>query len=64
MDTLTWRKASRSGANGGDCVELAAAPSGLATRDSKDPDGPQLHLTSEAAHALFAEIKRGSHDLA
>jgi len=40
---LTWRKSSHSGANGGECVEVASAGKPLvAVRDSKDPNGPKL----------------------
>ncbi len=42
LSGLTWRKASRSGENGGNCVELARAGGAIAIRDSKDPDGPVL----------------------
>jgi hypothetical protein len=38
-----WHKSSRSGSNGGDCVEVAGnLPDVVAVRDSKDPDGPAL----------------------
>ncbi|MFF0718262.1 DUF397 domain-containing protein [Micromonospora sp. NPDC003816] len=38
-----WRKSTRSGSNGGDCVEVADNLPGLvAVRDSKDPAGPVL----------------------
>ncbi|MGK5740219.1 DUF397 domain-containing protein [Micromonospora sp. URMC 103] len=38
-----WRKSSRSGGNGGDCVEVANnLPGIVAVRDSKDPEGPVL----------------------
>ncbi|MFD0901742.1 DUF397 domain-containing protein [Actinomadura sediminis] len=60
----TWRKSSYSGANGGNCVELAAlAEGGLATRDSKDPRGPRLCLAPAEAADLFEAIKRGDLDL-
>ncbi|WP_084476974.1 DUF397 domain-containing protein [Actinokineospora enzanensis] len=36
-----WRKSSRSGSNGGQCVELH--PAG-AIRDSKNPTGPTLRV--------------------
>ncbi|MES9539171.1 DUF397 domain-containing protein [Actinomadura sp. NPDC000600] len=39
---LVWRKSSRSGSSGGQCVELAGAKDGVAIRDSKDPNGPML----------------------
>ncbi|MEU6750676.1 DUF397 domain-containing protein [Spirillospora sp. NPDC046719] len=52
LTNLTWRKASRSGENGGDCVELAdaagAVAEAVAVRDSKDPGGPVLLVTRMA----------------
>ncbi|TYK47040.1 DUF397 domain-containing protein [Actinomadura decatromicini] len=39
---LTWRKSSRSGSDGGNCVELAGLNDDVAIRDSKDPHGPIL----------------------
>ena len=52
LSNATWRKASRSGENGGNCVELAdvagAAGAVVAVRDSKDPAGPVLLLTRAA----------------
>jgi hypothetical protein len=52
LSNATWRKASRSGENGGNCVELAdAAGAMVAVRDSKDPDGPVLLLTRAALRA-------------
>jgi hypothetical protein len=38
-----WHKSTRSGSNGGDCVEVADnLPDVIGMRDSKDPDGPAL----------------------
>ncbi|WP_091659185.1 DUF397 domain-containing protein [Micromonospora auratinigra] len=38
-----WRKSTRSGGNGGECVEVAINLAGVvAVRDSKDPAGPVL----------------------
>jgi hypothetical protein len=38
-----WRKSTRSGDNGGNCVEVASnLPGVVAVRDSKDPAGPVL----------------------
>lgn len=48
LSNATWRKASRSGENGGNCVELADVAGVVAVRDSKDPDGPVLLLTRTA----------------
>jgi hypothetical protein len=38
-----WRKSTRSGGNGGACVEVARNLAGIvAVRDSKDREGPAL----------------------
>ncbi|MEV1317173.1 DUF397 domain-containing protein [Micromonospora arborensis] len=38
-----WRKSTRSGGNGGECVEVADnLPGVVAVRDSKDPHGTAL----------------------
>ncbi|GAB2941215.1 hypothetical protein GCM10027280_32120 [Micromonospora polyrhachis] len=38
-----WRKSTRSGANGGDCVEVADnLPGVVLVRDTKDRDGGTL----------------------
>ncbi len=58
MENLKWRKASYSASSGGQCVEVAALPNGIAVRDSKDPDGPKLHLAPTAFAALLARAKR------
>ena len=39
-----WRKSSYSSDQGGDCVEVAAAPALIAIRDSKNPAGPIVTL--------------------
>ncbi|MDL4775301.1 MULTISPECIES: DUF397 domain-containing protein [Thermomonosporaceae] len=51
LSDATWRKASRSGENGGNCVELAGLSGVVAVRDSKDPDGPKLLVTRAALRA-------------
>ncbi|MCX4750443.1 DUF397 domain-containing protein [Kitasatospora sp. NBC_01287] len=38
---LNWRTSSYSSGNG-QCVEVASAVGAVATRDSKDPNGPAL----------------------
>jgi len=37
-----WHKSSYSGANGGNCIEIAVAARTVAVRDSQDPEGPVL----------------------
>jgi hypothetical protein len=50
---VTWRKSGHSA--DGDCVECARlAPSAVAVRDSKRPDGPHLTL-SAAGFAAFVQ---------
>jgi hypothetical protein len=45
---LLWFKSSYSAGNGGECVEVAAAPGAVHVRDSKDRHGPQLAFSPEA----------------
>jgi hypothetical protein len=58
----TWRKATRSQANGS-CIEVANLNAGrVAVRDSKDATGPAIIMTSEewrafTARALLSEIR-------
>lgn len=54
LTDVTWRKASRSGENGGNCVELAGLRGTVAVRDSKDPDGPVLLVSPAALRAALA----------
>jgi hypothetical protein len=37
-----WRKSTRSGGSGNQCVEVAGLSDTIAVRDSKNPDGPVL----------------------
>jgi len=39
---LDWFKSSYSSNDGPDCVEVAASPSDVHVRDSKNQEGPQL----------------------
>ncbi|CAL9541237.1 hypothetical protein SUDANB120_04250 [Streptomyces sp. enrichment culture] len=52
---LAWFKSSYSGAEGGDCIEVAATPSRVHVRDSKRLGGPVLTVGSEA-WAGFVEL--------
>ncbi|MQY06995.1 DUF397 domain-containing protein [Actinomadura macrotermitis] len=58
LSNVTWRKASRSGDNGGNCIEVAAVPSTVAIRDSKDPEGPKL-LVAPQDFQRFANAIKG-----
>ncbi|MFI5552561.1 DUF397 domain-containing protein [Streptomyces sp. NPDC051738] len=44
--TYAWRKSSYSSDEGGDCVEVATHPSAVHVRDSKNPDGPILTVST------------------
>jgi hypothetical protein len=60
----TWRKASRSGNNGGNCVEVARnLPGIVAVRDSKDPHGPKLVFTPDEWRVFTAGVTAGEFDL-
>ncbi|GAA3784424.1 DUF397 domain-containing protein [Micromonospora maritima] len=53
-----WRKSTRSGGNGGNCVEVAGnLPGVVGVRDSKDPAGPVLTF-SPAAWTRFVTARR------
>lgn len=56
-----WRKSSYSGANG-NCVEFAPTETGVAVRDSKDPNGPTLHFTKAEMDAFLKGAKDGEFD--
>ncbi|GGO31826.1 DUF397 domain-containing protein [Micromonospora parathelypteridis] len=54
-----WRKSTRSGDNGGNCVEVAMNLSGVVSvRDSKDSSGPLLTFTTQAWTNFIATAKR------
>jgi len=71
---IAWRTSSYSGTNGdcvevgwrtssysashGDCVEVAPAPDGVLVRDSKDPDGPTLAVTTAQWRSFLATVTR------
>ncbi|MEU7610470.1 DUF397 domain-containing protein [Micromonospora sp. NPDC049204] len=54
----TWRKSTRSGGSGGDCVEVADnLPGVVGVRDSKDPTGPALAFAPAAWAAFVGDVK-------
>jgi hypothetical protein len=59
-----WRKSSYSGANGGNCVEVAPnLPGAVVVRDSKDRTGPVLKFSPEDWDAFSARVRDGEFDL-
>jgi hypothetical protein len=56
LSNARWRKSTRSGGNGGDCVEVADnLPGIVAVRDSKDPAGTTLTFTPTAWTAFIRD---------
>lgn len=55
---LSWRKSSRSGTDGGGCVEVAERPDRVMVRDSKDPNGPTLTVARAEWRAFVAGLRR------
>ncbi|WP_329014176.1 DUF397 domain-containing protein [Micromonospora rifamycinica] len=54
-----WRTSTKSGNNGGDCVEVADNLAGVvAVRDSKDPTGPILAFDPETWRSFVGFTKR------
>jgi hypothetical protein len=55
--TGNWRTASYSGANGGECVEVASAAEAVMVRDTKNRDGGMLCVPASTWRAFIATIK-------
>jgi hypothetical protein len=53
---MDWRKSSYSGANGGQCVEVASAD-GILVRDTTDRDGGTLAFTAGAWASFTASLR-------
>jgi hypothetical protein len=59
-----WHKSTRSGGNGGDCVEVAVnLPGIVAIRDTKDPGGAALVFGPAEWTAFLAGVRDGEFDL-
>jgi hypothetical protein len=59
-----WHKSTRSGGNGGDCVEVADnLPDVVAVRDTKNRDGATLIFTHSEWSAFLGGVKDGEFDL-
>ncbi|SEC53938.1 protein of unknown function [Streptomyces sp. 2131.1] len=57
--SLTWFRSSYSGSQGADCVEVAACPTAVHVRDSKDQHSPELALSPTAWGEFVAYATRG-----
>lgn len=57
-----WRKSSRSGQGGDDCVELQGAPGITAARDSKHKNGEILSFAPGVFAKFGRRVKEGMYD--
>ncbi|MBB5778537.1 DUF397 domain-containing protein [Nonomuraea jabiensis] len=63
LNAATWRKSTRSGPDGGNCVEVAELSGGRrGVRDSKSPTGPALVFTSGEWDAFINGVRNGEFD--
>ncbi|HEY7484176.1 MAG TPA: DUF397 domain-containing protein [Streptosporangiaceae bacterium] len=56
FSSAQWRKSSRSGSEGDQCVEIAGFDHVVAVRDSKDPDGPKLAFSRREWRTFTAQL--------
>ena len=55
---IEWRKSSKSGPEGGECVELSTNLGEFTRiRDSKNPEGPSLVLGRRGLGALLRRLR-------
>jgi hypothetical protein len=52
-----WRKSSYSGADGGECVEVAGTTGTVMVRDTQDRNGHALRVPASAWRAFVVTVK-------
>ncbi|MEU6748909.1 DUF397 domain-containing protein [Spirillospora sp. NPDC046719] len=62
VEAGSWQKSTHSDSSGGACVEVGEMTSGVALRDSKDPEGPKLAFGRGAFGVLVSDIRAGRYD--
>jgi hypothetical protein len=62
MTNTPWRKSTRSGGNGGQCVELRQHDDATQVRDSKNVTGPVLTFDPKAWRAFLDAVHNGGFD--
>jgi len=63
LETVQWRKSSYSGANGGDCIEVAPLSGDrFGIRDTERPDLPPWVVRGGVLRAFVAGAKDGEFD--
>jgi hypothetical protein len=64
LTAARWHKSTRSGSNGGNCVEVAAnLPGIVAIRDSKNPTGPALLVDPDVWSSFVEGVKQGEFSI-
>ena len=63
VDNLRWRKATKSGNNGGNCVEVADGMGTVHVRDTKSRERGMLAVSAETFAEFIANAKAGRLDL-
>jgi hypothetical protein len=59
LSDARWRKSTRSGGNGGNCVEVAKLAGTIGVRDSKDVDAAVLAFEPTSWSAFVASVRAG-----
>ncbi len=59
LSRCAWKKSSRSGDSGGNCVEVAVISKAVAVRDSKNPAGPALLFSLNEWKGFLRSVKSG-----
>ncbi|WP_371478467.1 DUF397 domain-containing protein [Kitasatospora sp. NBC_00315] len=61
LSAARWRKSTRSGSQGGDCVEVAdGVPGVIPVRDSKNPAGPALLFPADTWQTFVTGVRTGA----
>jgi hypothetical protein len=63
LSQAVWYKSSRSGGNGGNCVEVANLDDSVAVRDSKNPDNGVLVFAKADWTVFVSAVQSGDYDL-
>ncbi|MDQ2816418.1 MAG: DUF397 domain-containing protein [Actinomycetota bacterium] len=59
---MNWHKSSYSGNGGGNCTEVATTANLVLVRDSKNPEGAKLAITTASWRAFTAKVKASLAD--
>jgi hypothetical protein len=62
VESLRWRKSSRSSAGGPECVEIALVAAGAAVRDSKNSHGTRLDFGANGWTSFLSATKSGDFE--